>query len=409
MRVREITDKIPENILDSGLCPVFNLPELKTVRYPRFVYSDNSFSFYGMLSEMVFRAGLSNHFRNICSGNDIMSTNVFDIIQESYKKCKLMYGNSSSNYENIDKQVGYFTNMIKDTVEEWKRQIPETKSIIYNYESKYKHVLGHPDIITDTGVLDCKNSSKFSSMSHSTFMQLLFYTCIMREEGRKVDYIGIVLTMQRKVLKYDVSKWDHRTFLYVIMDSYGSKQELEPLPCDDTSLQCVSQYKRKQSVSEPESYSPKMSDLRTILKMMNGGKAENVMTFASKAYRFFNGPVQYPGYLGGHISKGKNIKTTLKNHFARWGSLPCQVFLRNPRTGKIAKKTLEDSEGMKEIVGGSFGIFYVHAPYVINLCKDEEQDEDKWNHRILKEGIRDDSQNGRKRCCSSYWNKREKR
>jgi deoxyribonuclease-4 len=97
------------------------------------------------------------------------------------------------------------------------------------------------------------------------------------------------------------------------------------------------------------------------------------------------GPVT-SNFIGGHISKGTNIKNTLQQHFSRWGTRPCQVFLRNPRTGRISKKTLNDTIGMGDITKRMNGVFYVHAPYVLNLCK-EEDPSDRWTHRILKEEL----------------------
>lgn len=66
-------------------------------------------------------------------------------------------------------------------------------------------------------------------------------------------------------------------------------------------------------------------------------------------------------YLGYHVSKKGKISTSLCK------DKHCQIFISSPRGGPI-KVSEEDIKETKE----SKCIFYIHAPYVINLCNGEK-------------------------------------
>ena len=48
--------------------------------------------------------------------------------------------------------------------------------------------------------------------------------------------------------------------------------------------------------------------------------------------------------------------------------VPCQMFLRNKQRGGQCKITIKEIKRIRKLVD-NFGMkFYVHAPYIINLC-----------------------------------------
>ena len=91
--------------------------------------------------------------------------------------------------------------------------------------------------------------------------------------------------------------------------------------------------------------------------------------------------------IGSHIPKGKNIITTLTNYVKDYPGAPCQMFLRNNRTGKCSDKTSDEIIEASQVILNSNLKYFTHAAYIINLCTNQHGDDGYWAQKILNEDL----------------------
>lgn len=335
-----------------------------TKRYKQFVYKDKNFCFYGMWIDYVVRRGLrfmlkQNFDLGIDPVIDLIQENNYEYIEDlekynsnegkwldglysSYKICTLLYNQDPYTKKDIDSCIPYFQKILKSLIKKWEQNMNYLNgNIYYNKEYTYNNVIGHPDIITDMCVLDIKNSSKFTSMSKQSILQVLSYYCLCRQNKLDVKYVGFVLPMQEEIFLYDVSDWDYRPFL----DLLQSETQI-PLSLDNNIMNSLTEYLQQICLQESRN--------TTVNKSL----------------------------IGSHIKKGANMSTSINNFVKLYSNTPIQMFLSNRNNGKRNKNTESQSIAAGKIIKNNNIVYFTHAPYVINLCANEE-----WAQRILNEEL----------------------
>ena len=200
-------------------------------------------------------------------------------------------------------------------------------------------------------------------MSKESCLQVLAYYALMKTTNPNIQYVGFILPMQRDLVLYNLNGWDATQYLNL--------QEADKL-----------------AQPIPENIMLRLGDNIIMIKPEEGCDM-NALFNQLAVMGFVTNNESFDTYLiGSHISKGKNIVTTLNDYVNKYPNLPCQMFLTNPRTGRRDAKTANQIAGAKEIIYQSGLRYFTHAPYVINLCANQCDDDGiYWQQRILNEDI----------------------
>ena len=85
------------------------------------------------------------------------------------------------------------------------------------------NIVGHPDLLSYTTVYDIKTTGRFGRMRIQTIFQLLSYYCLCQINHKNVKNIGLVLPLQLKIIKYNLSTWDWKPFYAALIDAVNAK------------------------------------------------------------------------------------------------------------------------------------------------------------------------------------------
>lgn len=205
--------------------------------------------------------------------------------------------------------------------------------VTFGAELKHQHIFGHPDIIGMANgkrfIIDIKTSSGFKSIRQHAFMQIIAYAALSRVSGVDVDLVGIYLPLQCQLMWFDIAAWDLTSYLNVLL--YVSR----PPPLTDSALFNVVQY---------------VSQL-------------NSMTYCQAAG------------IGSHFSRsGTTLPGAISRFIDSLGNVPGQVFIY-PRNGSKFKDdevpepkiTDEEYKLARTFIDLNDLRIFIHAPYVINL------------------------------------------
>ena len=371
IHVRDIISKLSyEALVDQHIIPdVKSLlqPEVLTnKRYPPFVYAGKNFSFFGMYMDFVVRAGFRIRLQQPVdlglepiehTSTTLYQTtrNMNDVAASSLQLVSAMYNTASYTKEQMYSYVATTVNIMKALTAQWVvYQSYLQGTIRYNTVFTYKSIMGHPDIITDNCVLDIKTTASFGKMSSDACLQVLAYYALMKHNNVNVRYLGFVLPMQRLVVVYDMSNWDCSAYLQLL----------------NNTAEAISNNLFQVNIQQ----SPLSNTIQTI-KVELPIVSQLMVTYLNECR------------VGMHISKGTNLKKTLQDYITHSPNRPCQLFLRNPRTGICASKTVQQLADARLIIDNHQLQCYIHAPYVINLCANVHDGTDFWQQRYLNEDL----------------------
>ena len=368
IHVRDLLKSLDYDSLVEGNCiPLLHEHiEKETKRYPPWVYranrggttrsehqrvnkEGNVFPLFGMTMDYLVRKMLSEGLRNHKVSFGIEPT--ADIIPELIASDPIRYGNYPEYLLKYQDQPwlaclyechllaqlqcgvggtgGAFTkedwfsyiptlqNIAKSLVSTWKSYGNALgDSISYNEEINTERITGHPDIVTDTAVLDIKTSSNFNKMSKESFLQTLCYFAMMKSIGRSVRYLGIVLPMQREITLFDLEKWNWKPF-YELIEKKASY------------------------------FFAPMTPIRMTINV------EKILP-----------------HIGTHIGREKTLTSTISSYLreCEYQPKPCQMFLRNPQAGHQAQIDNTDILEARSLILGMKIPYFTHASYCINLC-----------------------------------------
>lgn len=202
-----------------------NFLNVENKKHKSFVKNNNAYSFYGSYIDYLLRHKLANNY--ICEvGNERkglpinfkinyqeVAKSVHQNLCEKYNYCDIF------SWENIDmSEIDYMLSLITKQFNS-----PYLKEIRFNdiYQMKINKgfLIGRPDIVTKECILEIKCSGNFSNMAEESYLQLLSYYVMKKEEERmnkissNIKYIGLVLPLQSQIKLLNLQKWDYGKFL----------------------------------------------------------------------------------------------------------------------------------------------------------------------------------------------------
>lgn len=350
IRTRAIIERLSyDDLVKQGiipdLMPFINQSPTVTVtkRYPPFVYQSKNFSFFGIVLDYIIRAGFRiNLQQKVELGTDPVieiipalsdtamlsalenlgkyetSTNMNDIAGCAFELSTILCGQTSYTIEMIAGYVPTLVNIMKELVAKWTYFVSYLNGTIrYNVEYPHGSFAGHPDIVVDSGthqcVLDIKTTGSFSKIAKESCLQVFAYYALMKPKVQSVKYVGFVLPMQREVTIYNVEAWDSTRFLQ-LLSLESDKLATIPTAINDGFIDLVALTNQLTGMTLTNATS---ADTEGIKQLLFGMLMETA-----------NQP-QYN--IGGHIAKGKNIATTLRNFATENPELPCQMFFGKPK------------------------------------------------------------------------------
>lgn len=334
-------------------------PQVLTVKkYPPFVYASKDFSGFGIVIETIVQNGFRLYLEQPIIPN-IPSKNINDLVKEAYSETRPEFDLAS-----FQKYIPTMVNIVKELSISWKTYPQLSGTIQYNTEYTYKDLSGHPDVVTDLVVLDVKTTASFKSMAEESVLQVLAYYALIKITNPNLKYVGFVLPMQRTVNIYDISTWESKPYLDFLTEEARKLKQVDPL------TEIISQLLTGFGVQESL-----------------GRNGISMETRLIKQREVFN---QYPHILctvGSHHNKGSNLSVSLMEAIEHLGNRPVQMFLSNNRSGRIAKNLTKQIAEASQLIASFNMQYFTHAPYVINLCANEEDQGDYWQQRYLNENI----------------------
>jgi endonuclease IV len=210
-------------------------------------------------------------------------------------------------------------------------------------DSEGPGITAHPDIVTETAVLDIKTTTNFTKMMDESILQVLSYYAIMNQLHHPVRYVGFVLPIQRQIRLFDLEGWDWRPFLNALIER--TRQLAAPVNID-TLLNLRDRIGRH---------------IGTTL-FLEDGRTKKITA---------------PETLRQYLQDCGNVR-------------PVQMFLRPNRNGHTGSITHAEIIEMRELIDG-FGIpFFTHTPYLINLCSTvtrRDPNDPEWGRDVLRSDL----------------------
>jgi hypothetical protein len=246
-----------DNLVKSGYIPDLlsscedKIKSFKTTRYPKWIYPKNKsdqgrFSEFGLYMDYMVRKMIQSiPNMNVQLGDEpLKPDSIFNpeldistINKEEYEPYFHQWLSSYRHQDTKWTEMAYPTHYIISNLYSLNSCISKqdfgsiypllgsiNKSIVemfqpctdvglsFNSELHSGNLFGHPDIISNNMILDIKNTAGFAKMARSSFLQILCYTALARQMNRSVEYIGILLSMQKDILLFDVRDWDSQPF-----------------------------------------------------------------------------------------------------------------------------------------------------------------------------------------------------
>jgi len=336
MRVRRlITQFSYPDLVRSGVIPdlSLNTPEVAVKRYPPWIYAlkkihESTFCDFGLFVENVIASTIA-----------------------------MVDKNESVNYSTIWVQCSEIplpnelagqNNFIGGIIT-WAQSVFNGFQVEHEPTFKHKNVEGHPDFISKsengTWILDCKTTSGFKNMAEQTYLQILAYCALARARGDTCNYIGILLPLQRQVLWYNLTGWVETKYLILLIrEAKWVKKDAE------------------------------IYDVNSFIEMMNSVNEEEQVVIGESIVGL---PARYltSGILGHHMSKEAIYDISFKEIMT-----PIQIFIANPQG-----KGFVSQEDLLVIINNTCANtrLFIHSPYIINLCSDEEWGIERLRHELL--------------------------
>jgi deoxyribonuclease-4 len=213
--------------------------------------------------------------------------------------------------KDVDNEIEYFNVIAKWIL----TKIKDSDLITIEPEWEYGKVQGHPDLIVNDTVYDIKTTGAWTRMRSETILQVLSYYCLGKLLQKGIKKIGIILPCQKMIISVDLIGWKWKSFW----------------------------------------------------KELNKGLTNMKPPMDMTVFMMYN--FQVKPYIGSHVEKfsGKVWKTVEKYTTVR---VPLQIFVSPPLGGNITE-TESDVEKTYKIVRDKNIKLFIHAPYVINLCREE--------------------------------------
>jgi deoxyribonuclease-4 len=203
-------------------------------------------------------------------------------------------------------------------------------------------------------ILDIKCSANFATYQHHSWLQILGYAALARVNNVAVQYIGLIMPLQRVINLVDIGQWDSSLYLAILLQEADTAASIG----SSSTVNFVG-----------------------ILESVLG----NLLELPVAPPRHLNIPISLN--IGHHIHKPKVLAQGFIEYSQKFPNCPTQIFLRS-RTGAFGQKTIGQIPAARDFIVQQPLKIYIHAPYTINLCANVSTPEgDFWQQRILNEDL----------------------
>lgn len=308
------------------------LKTFKKCKYPSWVVSNKRFSeFHTYMKYMIYKM-IQNIVPNISLDTEFFDSKVL-LKKDLTEEFKIYFQQWSLNYKHPNIQwneVAYATHYIIASLYNDKPNLYISKdefnsvnlllesinqSIISMFESCKNsnitvNIKFNIDIIINNMLLNIITTNNYNKKIESSFLQILHQTALIRKLNGYIDYVGILLPMQKDLLFFSVKEWNSQPFYDLLNNN--------------------------------------------INNINNINNNNNILS-----------------YVGTHIRKEKTISKSLLSHVEGYLKIsnnvsPCQMFLRNPKTGQCNICESDINEALS-IISENHISYFTHSIFIINL------------------------------------------
>ena len=448
-------------------------------KYPPFVYASKSvskFSFFGMFMELMVRRGFrampnvnvdvgtepaATQIPNLNTGletalaaltayeaeNTTLSSSIFPALRLT----EVLYDETVFSQDAIKGYIPTLTNIIKELAEAWQAQVGVLGTQLrYNVEVNVGQMTAHPDILTNTTVLDVKNTCSFGKMAEESILQVLAYYTLCKYDMPTLQNVGFVLPQQRTITVVSLGAWDTTAFeaklaqtalvqsetqslreqfgmgdvfstagqdlngmfagpgILMFGDAptqmfavggtggqitFGGTNRLTDMQVIIAEISGVMQhaFNRDAGTRTGPNFPPRGFIPSPSIPLPPSGLIPVIVRPPAVTSPFLPVTVPVainPQTIGAHIPKGKSLVKTFTDWSAARPGAPCQLFLRNPRGGKMAASTPAQVPAAAALIAAKRLMMFCHTIYTINLCTNVVDEKgDYWMQRYLNEDV----------------------
>lgn len=362
-------------LLDTGLTPfkkllpkdVLAVPELETERYPSALLSSlkavvgaECYSYLGIIAEDLLRippGGIS----------------VGSVVSATKKHVPAMDAGLLEKIR-VSKTTPPFCAALNVTTRALRASLIPGAGLLYEHVVSQGPVQGHPDMQNATQVFEVKLTGRLPQ-GWTYFLCQVFAYAALEPAFKEVH---LVLPLQQTVWKRSLADWDKR-------DAYLAQLQ-----------------KTAEKLSAPAVPPPALAggaDLSGIfMGILAGGGGFLDLSGAGLAALLGGLPatpavedrgarIRRECEIGSHIQKLPTLKATFEsapNPVAPW-----QIFLGSTQSSKLNIKDADIKEGAA-ILAEAKTRFFVHSPYIINLCQPPAPagEDASWHTELLKKNLR---------------------
>jgi deoxyribonuclease-4 len=258
-------------------------------------------------------------------------------------------------------------------------------------------VEGHPDIRNSTQVFEVKLTGRLKEGWTYFLCQVFAYAAL----DPAVTDVHLVLPLQQTVWKRSLADWDKRdAYLAQLQKSAAQLMtRVAGLPLAD-QLQAGAQ---KLSAPAPPPAAAPLADLSGIFMGLLAGGGGFIDLSGAGLAALLGAPaapaapavedrgakIRRECLIGSHIQKLPSLKATFES--APNPAAPWQIFLGSTQSSKLNIKDADIAAGAA-VLAKSKTRFFVHSPYIINLCHaptaEDSAGDASWHQELLKKNLR---------------------
>jgi deoxyribonuclease IV len=352
-------------ILDSGLAPfkkllpkdVLAVPELETRPYPSGLLSAlkvargaECYSYLGIIAEELLRIP-----PGFIAPSAVIATAKKHVPEIAEEKVR------------ASKTTQPFCDALNTTARALRGSMVPGAGLKYDQVVSNGLVQGHPDMRNATQVFEVKLTGRLAQGWTYFLCQVFAYAAL---EPAFTD-VHLVLPLQQTVWKRSLADWDKRDAYLAQLQAQAAKLSAPPPAlAGGVDLSGV---------------------FLGLLAASAGGGGFLDLSGAGLGALLGGAPVEDKGAkirreceIGSHIQKLPTLKATFES--APDMRKPWQIFLGSTQSSKLNIKDADIAAGAA-VLEATKTRFFVHSPYIINLCH-PPTDGDNWHQELLKKNLR---------------------
>jgi deoxyribonuclease-4 len=289
----------------------------KKSRFPPDVYKSNeSISLFGLVTEYLIRTMLTDipGMKIMMSDGTQLSKNTIDSAYPlAMTEASKMLNIKTENWKSL---MPYWGALQRDLLAIWPIKYVNNLTCDAEISVPFDDVnfSGHPDFMNSNVILDVKTTSNFTSMQNHACLQILSYYAIAKSMGRNIQYVGLILPVQKSVALFDLSLWTNWVeFLSIIHEQI---------------------------------------------------KVSLIFAINMKSHPL----------IGSHFQRHGEITGSLMQWFVFRGNRPVQMFISAPQRGTPITFSDSDLQSAQDLIGKTGIRYFTHAPYTLNMSNLDNQE-----------------------------------